>query len=140
MLLQYSYHNRKIKRQVEELVGKPYSIIQRLKMNGNGSQRLSVVSANDELVKILTTTSNTDPYINIELRPKGIIVHFRIRLDNWALILPYYSLSIFSQENQLKLYSGEWKIQLTGYRQAPVDRKFVQKALKLKAESAQEPV
>ena len=139
MLVRYSYTNKKVKQQIDEAVGKSYSLLQRLKMNGNGSQRFSVISVNDEIIRILSSKSTSDPYINIELRPNGIIVHFRVRLDNWALVLPYHTLSIFSQDNQLNLYSGEWKLQLGPYRKAPLRRDFIQKVLQLKAE-CQQPI
>lgn len=109
MLIKYSYNDKKISAKVRELTGRSYSIWQRLLMNGNGSQRFTLVSGNDEIQEILKSKSTSDPYINIELRPKGMIVHFRVRLDNWALVLPYHLTSVFVQNQQVKLYAGEWK-------------------------------
>ncbi len=140
MLVKYSYSNKKLKRQVEELVGAPYSLLQRLRMNGNGSQRLSVISSNDEILNILETKSTSDPYINIELRPGGIIIHFRVRLDNWALIIPFHKLTIFSQDNLLNIYVDHWKLKLSGYRNTPIRMNFIFKIIEYKAEATATPI
>ena len=138
MLIKYSTLSKKSRRQVIELVGQPYSIWRRLKMNGNGSQRLTIVDANNEITELIKSPGSTEPYINIELRPAGLIIHIRVRLDNWALILPYHTLSIFSQNNQLNIYSGKWKLKLAGYRNNPLQRNFIQKVLDLKSQNATE--
>jgi len=35
---------------------------------------------------------------NVELRPKGIIIRFRSLLETFALVIPYYKLSIYKGE------------------------------------------
>jgi hypothetical protein len=140
MLIKYSTLNKKTKRQVIELVGKPYTIWQRFKMNGNGSQRFQIVDGNSEILDLLKSPGTTDPYINIELRSTGLILHIRVRLDNWALVLPYHGLSIFSQNNHLNIYSGQWKIRLTGYRNSPVRLDFIKKVIEYKNNSIPEPL
>ena len=135
MLIRYSYFDKKIYAEVKRLVGSPYSLWKRLNMKGNGSQRLTLISANDEINDIIHTSNGSEHYINIELRPKGLIIHIRVKLDNWALILPYYTLSTFVQDGQLNIYSGKWKLRLSGYRGATIERKFIYKIVDLKAKS-----
>lgn len=94
MLRNVSYNNQQITREINELLGPPYSMMQRLKMRGNGSPRVVVVEASKEIAELLTV-DNRRHYANIEIRPNGIIVGFRSRLEAYALVIPYYKLVIY---------------------------------------------
>ena len=133
MLFKASYYSKKTKREIDQLVGKPFSLWKRLKMKGIGSQRL-IITSETPAIQELIQNQNTPPYTNIELRPQGIILWFRVKLDNWVLVLPFQGLSIFKTSDGLNLYQKEWKINLVVAHRLKMDIGFVGKLLKLKTE------
>lgn len=133
MLFQTSYSSKETEQAITNLVGKPIGFIKNIKMGGIGSQRLLVNEANEEIQKLLKK-QNTPPHTNIELRPKGILLRFRVKLDNWSLALSYSKLDIIQNANHLLLVVDEWELQLTPSHNDVLDPKFVQKLLKLKSE------
>lgn len=105
MLRNVSYNNPQFTREINELVGTPFSIFQRIKMGGNGSPRLVISEASEEIDSLLKV-DNRRHYANIELRPKGIIVGFRSRLEAYALVIPYHKLVLYkSTEDTYSIYT-----------------------------------
>ena len=133
MLFKASYYSKEDNAEIEKLVGKAFGLIKRLKMRGNGSQRLVVAEANAALAKIWASQS-TPVLTSIELRPKGILLWFRIKLDNWVLALPYYQLSIIKSGESVAIHANKWKIKLLAANNIPLQMKFFQKLLSLKKE------
>ena len=76
MLLNISYNDIEQKKEIDKLVGKPFSIKERFKMGGIGSEKLIISSASVNIRNLLLLDNNINK-CNIELRPKGIIVFFR---------------------------------------------------------------
>ncbi|SDM77660.1 hypothetical protein [Kriegella aquimaris] len=94
MLLNVSYTDKSITRKVDAEVGKPFTLKERWAMKGIGSPKLFISETSVEIRNLLILDNNTDS-CNIELRPKGIIVRFRSLLETFALVIPYYKLSIY---------------------------------------------
>jgi len=133
MLFENSYHSKKTNEEIQKLVGKSIGFMDRIKMGGVGSQRFLVEEADSEMTALLST-QNSPPYTNIELRPRGIIMSFRIKLDNWVLVLPYHKLSVFKNAKQLIIHQDHWKLKLSTANNIKFNLKFFQKLLRLKAE------
>ena len=102
MLINISYNNPVIKKKIEEAVGKPFTIQKRWKLNGIGSQKLTINSSSIDIHNLLILDQNINT-CNIELRPNGIIVHFRSLLETYGLIIPYYKLNLY--KGKAKEYS-----------------------------------
>lgn len=83
---------------MDELVGSSFSIWDSLRLKGIGSSKLNIESYS-ETFKAFLEQNNSLNYCNIELRPKGIIVHINKRASRFSWVIPYYSLSIFSSEH-----------------------------------------
>ena len=94
MLLNVSYNDPKIQNAVEEAVGMPFGLRQRWQMGGNGSPQLQITQCSSEIYSLLTLDHNRNT-CNIELRPKGIIIHFRSLLETYGLVIPYYKLKVY---------------------------------------------
>ncbi|MEP1033809.1 hypothetical protein [Ekhidna sp.] len=93
MIFDTSYSDRETTRKIDNALGLPYSWKERWKMGGIGSKRMTIHGISEEYKEYM----NADHYIssaNIELRPKGIILHFRHKLQAYSWIMPYNSLSI----------------------------------------------
>lgn len=94
MLANVSYNNKVQREEIDATVGKPFTLIQRLKLGGVGSPKLYVTTSSKEIDALFLLDQN-DNTCNIELRPKGIIVRFRSLLETFALVVPYYKLTVF---------------------------------------------
>jgi hypothetical protein len=103
MIFDTSYSDKETTRQINQAVGLPFSWKERWKMGGIGSKRMTIHTISDEYKKYM----NADHYIssaNIELRTKGIIIHFRHKLQAYSWVMPYKRLSM-TYEKALKLQS-----------------------------------
>jgi len=102
MLVNVSYNNKKLTRKIDEAVGKPFTLKKRWAMNGIGSPKLFITQTSIEINNLLILDNNTNS-CNIEMRPKGIIVRFRSLLETFALVIPYYKLTVY--KGDLGIYS-----------------------------------
>lgn len=98
MLVNVSYNNPDIKKKVDKLVGKPFSLKERWAMGGIGSPKLMITGSSLDIRNLLVLDNNLDS-CNIELRPAGIILRFRSLLETFALVIPYFKLVIYKGDN-----------------------------------------
>jgi hypothetical protein len=123
MIYDTSYSNKETTRQINNAVGHPFSFKERWKLGGIGSKRMAIEDISPEYRKYL----NADHYqsnANIELRPKGILIHFRHKLQAYSWVMPYEGLSIESTE-KLRLTSKSKFIQFKDGLES--NKKFIEK-------------
>jgi len=131
MLKNISYNNPKIIDEINNYVGKPYTILKRLKIGGIGSSKLIINSA-DSIIENLLNLDNNLNYCNVEIRPKGIIIHFKSLLETYGLIIPFYKLKIFKgKANEYSIYIDNFFIKVNASEQNEHD--FFKKILRLRA-------
>ncbi|APA64977.1 hypothetical protein [Maribacter sp. 1_2014MBL_MicDiv] len=134
MLLNVSYNNKAVTKKIEEEVGKPFTLKQRWAMNGIGSPKLIITETSIEIRNLLILDSNRD-VCNIEMRPNGIIIGFRSLLETYALIIPYYKLSIYKgQASVYSIYRDQYFIKVESDTKAV--QKFFKKIMDYKANNA----
>lgn len=96
MFYNNSYKEKLLDAALNDLVGSPFSIWHRFK-HRVGSNYLKVVEfRNFDFEKPLT-----DDYfkkIVIELRPKGIVIHFKIQTETFVWAVPYYQLHLYNTD------------------------------------------
>lgn len=102
MLLNVSYSDKKITKKIDEAVGKPLPIKERFAMGGIGSPKLHITEASIDIYNLLVLDNSTNT-CNVEIRPNGIIVRFRSRLETYGLIIPYYKLNVY--KGDIGIYS-----------------------------------
>ncbi|MDG1064364.1 MAG: hypothetical protein P8O93_07965 [Flavobacteriaceae bacterium] len=95
MLFNTSYANKEFDHESVAIVGPSYSLIQKLVNGPKGSSRL-IIDGFSPKIQAQIKSSSSLHYANIELRPKGIIVHFTQGLERFAWIIPYYRLAIYN--------------------------------------------
>ena len=100
MLRNVSYKNDKQQNEINEFVGKPFSLLERLKQKGIGLGKLIIIKASKEIENLLVLDQNINQ-CNIERRPNGIIIYFRVLLETYALIIPYYKLVVFKVDGDV---------------------------------------
>ncbi|WP_370087767.1 hypothetical protein [Ekhidna sp.] len=123
MIYDTSYSDKETTRQIDKAVGSPFSWRERLRMGGIGSKRMTIHAVSEEYKKYM----NADHYqstANIELRPKGIILHFRHKLQAYSWVMPFQSLTI-KYENYLLLESDGKFIQFN----EPGNEKFIKRMI-----------
>ena len=134
MLLNVSYTNSEITRKVDSEVGKPFKLKERWAMGGIGSPKLFITETSIEIRNLLILDNNID-CCNIEMRPKGIIVRFRSLLETFALVIPFYKLTIYKGGFAIySIYRDNHFIKVKSDTKAI--QKFFRKILDFKIENA----
>jgi len=103
MLYNISYKDLKIEREINELVGKPFTILESIKKGGIGSPKLFITRCSSTIYDLLHV-NNSAKFCNIELRPKGILIGFQSRLDIFVLAIPFYKLVIFKPGDSITFH------------------------------------
>ncbi|MGA9240212.1 hypothetical protein [Robiginitalea sp.] len=114
------------------LVGKPFTLLERIKKGGIGSGRLMIHKTSPKLNLGKLKFSEID-YANIELRPKGIIVHYTKKLERFSWIIPYYRLVIYSTKS-FSIHANGNFIQFLKNENYRANKKFIEKMSELKAD------
>ena len=131
MLKNVSYNNSKIKSEINDVLGNPFTIFERIKLRGVGSPKYIISQTDSIITKLLNLDNNTNQ-CNIELRPKGIIVSFRSLLETYALIIPFYKLKLFKgQSNVYSIYIDEYFIKILAKKKN--EHEFIKKINKFKS-------
>lgn len=94
MILNTTYNNKDNKKLIDDLVGNPFSFIDIFKRKGIGSKRMIIANVSPNLYYYMNKVSDIN-YSNIELRPKGILIHINKGLQNYTWSIPYYQLVIY---------------------------------------------
>jgi len=102
VLKNLSYNCKKTKDLLIDRVGKPLTLFERLKIGGNGSDKLIITDASNDIVELLKLDNNINQ-CNIEIRSNGIILRFRALLETYGLVIPFYKMVIYKGEK--KIYS-----------------------------------
>ena len=136
MLTNVSYRDPKQEQVITDLVGKPFNLRLRLKLAGVGSPKLQIVSSSPKIANLLLLDNNLD-VCNIEIRPKGIIVRFRSLLETFALVIPFYRLTIFKgKSTTYSIHSDGQKIEIQATKNT---HSFFSKITAQKAKYMQNP-
>lgn len=134
MLVNVSYNNKAVTRKIDEAVGKPFKLKERWNMNGIGSPKLFITETSVEIRNLLILDNNTDS-CNIEMRPKGIIVRFRSLLETFALVIPYYKLTVYKGDFVIySIYRDHYFIKVKSDTKAI--QKYFRKMLDYKTDNA----
>ncbi|NKI33191.1 hypothetical protein [Croceivirga thetidis] len=134
MLLNVSYNDKKIRERIDAEVGKPFTLKERFQLGGIGSPKLEITEASAEIRNLLILDNNAD-CCNIELRPKGIILGFRSLLESYALIIPFYKLTIYKGDLAIySIYRDHYFVKVKSDTKAV--QKFFKKLLNYKADNA----
>ncbi|MCL5129391.1 MULTISPECIES: hypothetical protein [unclassified Algibacter] len=130
MLFNTTHTNDAFVKESENIVGKSFSFLEKIKMRGIGSSRFMI----EELSQKLQPKNLQDlaiNYANIELRPKGIIIHFTNRLDRYSWIIPYYRLVTYSTKTYTIHANGHF-IKFKKNKNYIDNKKFTDKMINLK--------
>ena len=102
MILNISYQSKSQERDINVHVGLSYTFWESLKMGGSGSQKLIINDCHEIFDPYLKQLHSTK-YCNIELRPKGIGLRFRYKLEAIGWFIPYTTLDYHHEDFSLKI-------------------------------------
>lgn len=85
--LNISYNDPGIRRQVDQLCGKPHGLWEMIRRGGSGTPRLELADASDALMAPFDRMEDRR-FCSIEVRSAGLLVRCRSRLETLALPLP----------------------------------------------------
>ena len=114
------------------LVGDKFTLFQRIKQGGIGSSRLIIDKTSPKLNLSKLKFSEIN-YGNIELRSKGIIVHYTGKLERFSWIVPYYRLVIYNAQS-FSIHANGNFIQFLKNKNYTENKKFIDKMIQLKNE------
>lgn len=97
LILNSTYHNKDHKKVITDLIGKPYSFFEAIKLKGVGSKRMIINKVSPNLQPYLNRVSDIN-YTNIEMRPGGIIIYINKGLQNFSWVIPYYQLVLYKTD------------------------------------------
>ena len=132
MLRDLSYKDSEIEKEINNLIGKEFNLLEKLKRGVTGSRQLIIKKSDNDIYGILSKSYELNK-CNIEIREKGIIIYFRSRKSTYCLSIPYYKLVIFKvDDNHYTLTYDEYYLKVRV--ETSSDHKFLKKVLKEKAQ------
>ncbi|WP_339839116.1 hypothetical protein [uncultured Flavobacterium sp.] len=126
MLLNISHNDKKIKKTINDLVGKSFGLLENIKMRGVGSPRLVITKASQEIGLILNK-NNATKHANVEIRPNGIIIGFQSQLEVYALVIPFYKLVVFKPGNLITFHIDHHFISIDTSKNVKKIKEFMNK-------------
>lgn len=94
MVLNSTHTNKEHRDILEDLVGRPFSFLESIKMKGIGSKRMVINDVSPNLKPLMNAIADIN-YANIELRTKGILIYINKGLQNFTWAIPYYQLVVY---------------------------------------------
>lgn len=131
-LYNITYKNKETEKEINAEMGKPFGLIEKLKLGGIGSRRMIIENFSED-IKNLTLKVSGIQYANIELRPNGIIVHINQGIYTHAWTIPYFRLSVFNGDF-FTIHGGGSHIKFNKEKSWKENKEFLQKIVKLKSE------
>lgn len=131
-LYNITYKNKETEKEINAEMGKPFGLIEKLRLGGIGSRRMIIENFSEDLKNLALKVSGIQ-YANIELRPNGVIIHINQGIYTHAWTIPYFRLSIFNGDF-FTVHGGGSHIQFNKEKSWKENKDFLQKIVKLKSE------
>lgn len=126
-----SYKDKDTDKLIDEEMGNAFSLIKKLQLGGIGSRRLIIEHFSENMSHLKLKVSGLQ-YANIEIRPKGIIIHINQGIYTYAWTIPFFRLSIYNGDFFTIHGNGNY-IQFNKEKSWKENRNFLQKLIHLKS-------
>lgn len=128
MIFNITFSKKDIIDEINDLVGVPFTFLTRLKKGGIGSEKMMVTDASP-LIEGLLQHDDQPNFCNIELRPKGIIVYFKFRVELYAWTIPYGKLAVYRSAESYRIYGEAEFMKVTKMLNGDALKLFMDKLL-----------
>lgn len=126
----FSSDNKNLIAEINLLVGPAIGFFKALFDKPIGSQRLIATKSSDALTKLFSL-DNYPNACNIEIRPHGIIIHFRSRLEMYVWVIPANHLKVKSVGNEWEIRDHTDYITLSALNGGKLDHQFLERIKEL---------
>ena len=132
MLIKTSIDRKQKEIEIEQKCGQSFNLLTKFKNQIFGSPKYKIISIYPDNISF--KKNNDLIYFNLELRPKGIVLYFRYKQDEYA-IYGRFNQTLFQSSNKI------FEIQIGNYivkseiQNNIAHHKFIGKFLELKNES-----
>jgi hypothetical protein len=133
MMYDTTYSNKEAKEVFDDLLGKPYSFLQSIRMGGTGSKRMMIEHVSQHFSTLMNAVSDIN-YGSIELREKGILIHINKGLKNFSWAIPFYQLHIYNTATFSIHAQGNF-VKFKKNNLLKENKKFLDKLIDLKIEN-----
>lgn len=127
MIWNTTHKNEDFTKQINALVGPPFSFARAIRMKGVGSKRMIIEETSANLQEYLNLVSDLN-YANIELRPKGILLLINKGHQNFTWGIPYYQLAWY-KTNGISIHAQGQYIRFRNNRTLQENKKFFDKLI-----------
>jgi len=131
MIFNVSYKSKAVDSEINELVGRPFSFMERIRMRGVGTSKMEIMEISVNLGRYFQERSGSR-FCYLELRPAGLLVGFQSHLKTYVLAIPFHQLSIYYNGGLLSIYSKDYSIKMKPPFNGSVDKKYLSKVLDMK--------
>ncbi len=133
MLFNTTRNNKDYNTESARLVGTRFNLAQRIKLGGICSGRVQLDKTNEKL-RSGQPVSLEPNFGKIELRPKGIIIHYTILSERFSWVIPYYRLVIYNAQ-YFSIHANGNFIRFKRNKAYNKNKKFIRKMLQHKIDS-----
>lgn len=133
MIYNTTNRNKEAEAIFNDLLGKPYSFFEAIKLGGVGSKRMIIEEVSSGFLKMMNTVSDIN-YANIERREKGILIHINKGLKNFSWAIPFYQLHTYKTSG-FSIHAHGNFVRFKNDKLFKENKKFIEKLIDLKIEN-----
>ena len=133
MIYNTTNKNKEAEAIFNDLLGKPYSFFEAIRLGGIGSKRMIIEEVSSGFLKIMNAISDIN-YANIEVREKGILVHINKGLQNFSWAIPFYQLHTYKTSG-FSIHAHGNFVRFKNDKLFKENKKFIDKIILLKIEN-----
>ena len=130
MIFNTTHTDKETSKEIDTLLGKPFTLLQSIKLKGTGSKRMIIDEVSVGFKNIINTVSDLN-YGNIELREKGILVHINKGLRNFSWAIPFYQLHIY-KTSDFSIHAQGNFVRFKSNKLLKENKKFIEKLMDCK--------
>jgi hypothetical protein len=133
MIFNVTRTDRNIDRAVNEALGKRFGLLHKLTNGSIGSEPFIIETCSPDF-EIDLENQDYERKCNIELRPRGIIVHYRKKSSSFIWVIPYHHLAVYQSGNQLSIYGNTVYVKLRPRMKRKKSSPFIKKMIAAKTD------
>ena len=130
MILETTHINKTDKQIITDLIGRPYSFFQKLKLKGAGSQWMTIEKTHPNLKSYFDPLSDITKG-KVQLRPNGVLINMTDGSKTYSWAIPYYQLVVY-KTNSISIHAQGRFIQFGKNGTFKENKTFFKKLLDLK--------
>ena len=132
MLLKTSIDRKQKEIEIDQICGQSFNLLTKFKNQIFGSPKYKIISIYPDNISLKKINDLT--YFNLELRPKGIVLYFRFKQDEYAIYGRFNQTFLQSSNNIFEIQIGNYIIK-SEIQNNISHHKFIGKLWELKNES-----